>query len=430
MATTLLEAEVLLSKELGDYWASTTTSNGDSTGTTLVDTALKAKHDDWITDGAYDMLTSGTYDEEERKILKLDNDAGTLTMLAHGGQIVSSVTYRIHRLFTASEKRLALIDAAKRTYPHIFTEVRDESMVSGNWLKDGSFEIWTASDDLTYWTASSVTLTQTTDSPYYKHGKTSCKLSGTAGYVYQSISEWDDLKRLAGKTVTFTVQGYSTAASSLRLSIYDGTTTTNSDYHDGDSAWTEDTAPLTVTAVIQDNPTAIQFRINYASGTAYVDDARVFGIDGARIYIGDLGLVNNEPHQVLRERDYYSNAEPWALIHGITYDRTNGYMYLPNYISSDYRLRILGVKYLDFADSGGTTGTDWDDDSVTINEPQTQIVVAQAAMYLCSQMVMPNWETGETNMWSVAYRHWERELAKRKAKFGMETPGATKDWGA
>lgn len=430
MSTTLLEMEVLLSKELGDYWASTTTSNGASDGTTLIDTALKAKKDDWITEGAYDMLTSGTYDEEERSILGLDNDAGTLTMYAHGGQVVSGVTYRIHRLFTASEKRRALIDAVKVAYPHVFTEVRDESKVSGNWLKDGSFEIWTTSTNPTYWTASTVTATQTTTAYLFKHGDTSCKLSGSAGYIYQSVTEWDDLKKLAGETVTFTVQGHSSAASSLRLAIYDGTDTTYSSYHDGDSAWTENGDPLSVEATIQDNPTAIQFRIYYASGTAYVDDARVIGVDGARIYIGDLGLVDNEPHQVLAEQSDYDESEPWALLHGITYDRTNGYMYLPENVTDDYRLRILGVKYLDFADSAGVTGTDWSDDSITIDEPQTKIVVAQAAMYLCSLMVMPNWETGETNMWAAAYQHWQRELAKRKAKFGMEAPGATKDWGA
>lgn len=430
MSTTLLEAEVLLSKELGDYWSSAATADGLAGGTTLIDADLKAKADDWITDNAYDMITSGVQDEEERKILSLDNDSGTITMFAHDGQIKNEVTYRIHRLWTASEKRIALIDSIKRAYPHIFTEVRDESKVSGNWLKNGSFEIW-ASSVPTYWTVTTVSVTETTDSPYYKHGKTSCLLNTLAGNIKQSITDWDDLKRLAGKTVTFTLQGHSDAADNLRIAIYDGDTYTYSDFHDGDSKWTEDNDPLTVTATIDENPSVIEFIIyqKVASKNSYIDDARVIGPDGARIYIGDLGLVKNTPHQVLREQSDYSNAEPWLLIHGITYDRTNGYMHLPSSVTADRRLRILGVKYLDFADTDGVTGTDWDGDSITIDEPQTEILVAQAAIYLCNQKIIPNDETGESQRWVQAKAEWRRELSERKAKFGMETPGATKDWG-
>ena len=44
MSTTLANARIQLSKEIGDYWASTTTSSGSTT--TVVDTALKAKTND------------------------------------------------------------------------------------------------------------------------------------------------------------------------------------------------------------------------------------------------------------------------------------------------------------------------------------------------------------------------------------------------
>ena len=163
MSTTLLNAEVALSKELADFWSSTTTSAGAAGGTTLVDTALKAKANDWITDEAYDMVTESTYDGEERKISSLDNSSGTITVLAHGGQIASGIDYRIHRLFEASEKRRAIIAAAANVYPSCFAEIFDESLVSGNWLKDGSFERWTTSSNLTDWTETTLTATQTSD---------------------------------------------------------------------------------------------------------------------------------------------------------------------------------------------------------------------------------------------------------------------------
>ena len=129
MTTTLANARKQLSKEIGDYWDSTSTSSGSST--TIVDTALKAKANDWISDAPqemYDLVTSGTYVDEERKISSLDNTTGTLTTLAHGGTIASGVTYEVHRLFSASEKRRALITAAQTAFPSIFNPVRDISL--------------------------------------------------------------------------------------------------------------------------------------------------------------------------------------------------------------------------------------------------------------------------------------------------------------
>jgi hypothetical protein len=130
MTTTLRNAEIELSKQMGDYWASTTTSDGNANGTTLVDTALKAKNNDWIeADRAemFDEVIEGTYDGEERRASSLNNSDGTLTVLAHGGKIVSGIDYRIHRLFSASDKKQALIAAARLTYPAIYDPISDES---------------------------------------------------------------------------------------------------------------------------------------------------------------------------------------------------------------------------------------------------------------------------------------------------------------
>ncbi len=68
MTTSLSTAGEILSKELGDFWSSTTTAAG--TATTLVDTALKAKANAWI-DGdreMYVIIRESTYNGLERKI--------------------------------------------------------------------------------------------------------------------------------------------------------------------------------------------------------------------------------------------------------------------------------------------------------------------------------------------------------------------------
>lgn len=430
MSTSLLNCEVLLSKALGDYWSSTTTSAGASGGTTLIDTELKKKTADWITDDAHDYISSGTYDEEERWIKSLNPEDGTLSMLAHGGQIASSVTYRVHRLFTASEKRIALVHAAKAAFPQIHKVVWDESRVSGNWLKDGVPNVWTTSTNPTYWTASGPTTTKTTSSPYYKLGATSCKLSGSSGYIYQDIALWDDLKWLAGESIKFTAQGWCDTASCLRLAVlYDGTNLEYSSYHAGGSDWTEDDDPLEVEVDIDDTPTDIEFRVYHdvdTTATSYINDLRVTGPDGARIYIGDLGLAQDRPHQVLRERSNYSGKEPWYLIPDTKI--YNDYLYLPSSVTKGYRLRIRGIGYLDYYDTSDVVGTDWDD-TIAIDSPQTEILVAEAALYLCNQKVLPNATSADTKRWERAKAYWERELSKRKNKFGMVVPSATVDWG-
>ena len=429
MSTSLANCRILLSKELGDFWASTTTSAGASTYDTLVDTALKAKPPDWITDNTFTLITkaSDSSEDDERKVKTLDDGTGALATLPHTAQIGSSITYELHRLFTASDKRLAIIHAAQTSFPDLFERVLDESKVSGNWLKDGSFEIWTSDTALTHWTDDgTVILTKTSASPYVKHGKYSCKLSTAAGYIHQDITNWDDLKYLAGKTVTFTLQGHCDKPSCLRLAIYDGTTTTYSSYHDGDSAQTDD--PLEVTATIADNPTDIEFRVYQAvaAGTSYIDDGRVMSGHLKRIYIGDLNLAQNKPHQIFIEPSDYSNSPNWILINdNVEYDQTNGYLYLN--VRNDYRLRIVGIKYLDFVDSSGDSSTAWDS-TIALDSPQIEILVAKAIIYLCHQMVTPDFSSATSEKWERALAYWDNELRSRIARFGMYPPPATLRW--
>ena len=58
MATNLENCKVELSKQINDYWASTTTSDGSTTPfITLIDTALMSKQDAWIGKDMWVMLT-------------------------------------------------------------------------------------------------------------------------------------------------------------------------------------------------------------------------------------------------------------------------------------------------------------------------------------------------------------------------------------
>ncbi|KKN78434.1 hypothetical protein LCGC14_0349660 [marine sediment metagenome] len=429
MTTTLLNCEVILSKQIGDYWEGTTTSA--SGAITIVDTALIRFPDDWITDVSYDMVTSGSRSEEERKISHANSSVstGTLSVGTHGGSIASGVTYRVHRLFEASEKRRALITAAKNIFPECYDMVWDESLVTGNWLYDGSFEIWdSAGTALSNWVANTVTVTKTTTNGLFKHGLTSAKLSTAAGTLSQGYTENDDLKFLAGKTVRFSVQGHCDTADCLRLVVSDGTTDSFSSYHDGGTAWTENNLPLEVIATIDYNPTEVTFKIVHevTAATSYVDDARVISDYRGRLYIGHLGIHQNRPYRVEVEPENYSNQEPWIGIHDWEVDE-DGYIYFTTQLRSDYRLRIVGPAILDFL-SSGTSSESWSA-TINLNSPQTEILAAEAAVYLYTWMSMPNFESGTREDYQQMLAYWEDKARKKKGKYGMPILPITISWG-
>ena len=284
MTTSILDAEIILSKQLGDYWSSVTTGTGSS-ATNIQDTALKAKANDWITDETYIMITDedaeNDTDEEERKATALDNSSGDLTVFDLSGDPGDGITYRIHRLFTASEKRRALVHSAKWCFPHIFKEIWDESL---------------AIDD-------------------------------------------DDLYK--------------------------------------------------------------------------------------EIDISGLGLAKNLPHQIWQSSDKTDDGIAWYPIRDYTVDK-DGNLWLHRG-TCDYDLRIVGIGYLDFLDGDDVVGTDWED-TIDIDSPQTEILVAGAAVYLCNQMIVPNFTSGTSEGWKEALKYWQGEYRDRYTKFGMSPPNAMVSW--
>jgi len=435
MATTLANCMIEMSRQMGDLWSSSATSSGAAGGTTIVDTALSAKATDWIHTERemYTRITSGTYVGNERYCQSLSGS--TLTTLAHGGQILSAVTYEIHRLFSASaiepSKRSALIYAARKAYPHIFKEIRDETRTWGNWLYGGSgdFETWTVSTVPDTWTRTSVTAAQNTNMLYVTRGTSSCKLSTAAGNILQGISNNANLSSLVGKYVTFKGDAWCDTASCARLRIYDGVNTYNSDYHSGDDGFEE----LTVSGTVSENASEVSFMIlhDVAAGVTYADNMRVVGPNIDRVYIGDLTLARNRPHGVYmtaESSNINSNEpawyEPWQQIQGDI--GSDGYFY-SHHGATDYRLRIIGMGYLDFL-LAGVSSTDWAA-TIALNSPQTDILIAEAIVYLYQTKIMPTGSAGDTKLYAQALSFWKDELTERKRKFAMVAPAKSIDYG-
>jgi len=90
-------------------------------------------------------------------------------------------------------------------------------------------------------------------------------------------------------------------------------------------------------------------------------------------------------------------------------------------------LRIRGIGYLDFLVSGASS-TAWTA-TIALDSPQLDILVAEAAIYLCQQMLLPTETAGTSQQWGQSLAYWYSELANRRAKYGMKAPATTIHWG-
>jgi hypothetical protein len=131
MATLMTAALTLLNNDIGDNWSSTTTANGAVSKLTLVDDALYEKVADWVNDGMVLYLPlgpTGAGSEETRVVDSLSGNTLTLKTSA-SAQILSGVSYQIHRLFTRSQKLVALRDASTLLFPEYHEVIRNMATV-------------------------------------------------------------------------------------------------------------------------------------------------------------------------------------------------------------------------------------------------------------------------------------------------------------
>lgn len=134
----VLDALSQLSKELDDYWVSTTTSIGDAGGTYLNDTALYEKSSEWITNGMIIYLPygpTGASTPETRIASTIASNIRLTPTVAFSAQVVSGCPYEVHRLFPRSKKLDAIRLAPAKLFPAYHKVIRDYSLeiVSGQY---------------------------------------------------------------------------------------------------------------------------------------------------------------------------------------------------------------------------------------------------------------------------------------------------------
>ena len=199
MTTTLVNFLAKVSIHLDDGWSSTTTSAGNTDGTTLVDSALKKYPDGHFGDPNRDPQWWAYISTTLLPVKNFTSSAGTIELYSAYGaptQIASSTAYSLHK-YDRDKKILACNQALYECYPDFHLEITDATSLDGTGPSDNKYtvpntfiefpaQIW-AIDDAT----DNIKRTQITN---YEMEK----ISGT-WYFYADITTGEDIL-LIGKT--------------------------------------------------------------------------------------------------------------------------------------------------------------------------------------------------------------------------------------
>jgi hypothetical protein len=144
MAVTVKSARRQLAEDLGDYFVSTTTSDGAASGDTLVDDALKEQNDDrfitkqtsvWIEGGQ----SNGPTSDQERGLADGTKVSDTITPTrnfdvtgATGSVIKSGIEYEVHRSFSAAAKNRAITQALRLCFPIVFKRASGDVLMAAD----------------------------------------------------------------------------------------------------------------------------------------------------------------------------------------------------------------------------------------------------------------------------------------------------------
>lgn len=115
----------------GDLVTGTTTTSGNASFTTLVDSSLPDTDD--IYNNGQVVITSGTCENQRRFITDYTGSSGTVTVFsnkAFTNTILNSVTYEIHRIWSADEKDYAINEAIQLAGKHWTRKIEDTSITT------------------------------------------------------------------------------------------------------------------------------------------------------------------------------------------------------------------------------------------------------------------------------------------------------------
>ena len=406
--TTRTNLRKALSEYTGDYVAFSTSADGNTSKTSIVANTLKNRsggRDVGTFEDHYFLSTSGSNSGESKhgESYAPDATAGATVLVqeAFTDTTASGDTFEMHSI-DPDLKHAAIDQALVELFPTLYLPIRDETLIVDSILLNGDFEDWTSSEPDNWTSVNSPTLTQETSTIF--HGSNSLKMvgpSGSVGQVYQDLS-LASITEVEGLTLTFKMRVWTNAGSQARLIIDDGTTTTDGDYHDGNSEW----RLLSVDVAVGSSATRARVTCEVAAeATAYFDTGWA-AINPVHKYTVPSSIIRGPMHVYQQYNENQIDGPYYPLLPGEVPAR-------------GHILRLDGMGLLSRPSSeSGTT---------EIGEPHVRLVATYAALKLVEVLgersaseQIGNLDRRKTN--------WERTIARLSSQPGMHmrTLGASR----
>ena len=396
------------SKFINDYWASTTTSDGNASGSTVIDTKIGRHGDEGEREKYLRLLSPGTgggdvNTYEVRRVKSSTSSTGAMSVQpAFPNQTEAEDGYELHK-YDPDLKFRALDSARLALSQDLFIIKRDDSITADgltnefdipSTIRNGPFvavvetELETETgwnvlgtplfDSVTNgdWAASNVNVVATlypqtdTDRLIPKYGNTCTKLTYTdngADAAYkQTVSAMDDdftAASAAGRTLVLSMWVYSNGdfVSGLgpRIRFITDSTTNNSARHSG-NGW----ELLTVTATVPNN-NATTFEVRIKFDTDASDNSQIAYVERGWLMYGDK-LPN-----------IYHEEEATKVIRDDTIQKFK----LPFIPARGKQLRLIGRGSLSSIGDGSAAATA----TMEVDEESAQLLYAKAAELLFSR---------------------------------------------
>ena len=337
----------------------TTTANGATDGTTIVDSGLRnlaGGRDDDAFEGWYVLVTSGDASGEIKRVLQSRQANNTLTLqTAFTAQIASSVTYELHRQ-DPTLKHNAINRGIEELSYQVPLPLRDETIVVDNALTNWDFETFSGSA-FTGWssTGGSPTITQNTSIVMHGAGAASIAASGATQGLSQSLTI--NTNEVTNKQVTFECWVYATVADAVRIRILWGSGSYEShDYHSGSDQWELQSIQVTVPTTA----TEITAVLEVTTGNTGIFDAAWVSVQHLYKYTIPSDMITG-PNYVSQQLDRFNPTGTYVPVIRGTGPETGRI------------LRLEGKGMLSRPSSDTAT--------IEAGEPYTNIIIAYAAMF-------------------------------------------------
>jgi hypothetical protein len=406
--TTRANLRKALSEYTGDYVSFSCSSDGNTAKTSIVADGLRNRSggtDVGAFEDYYFLATSGSNSGESKHgqsyIPDATDGATVLVQDSFTDTTASGDSFEMHRI-DPDLKHAAIHQAINELFPTLYLPIRSESLVVDSILLNGDFEDWTSGSADNWTEVNSPTITQETSTIF--HGSNSLKMvgpSGSVGQVYQDLS-LASITEVEGLTLHFKMRVWTNASSQARLIIDDGVTTTNGDYHGGNSEW----AFLSVTAAIGSSATRARVICEVTEeDTAYFDSGWA-AVNPVHKYTIPSSIIRGPMH-VLQQYNENMIDGPY-------------YPLMPGEIPTRGRiLRLEGMGVLTSPTSETAT--------TEIGEPRLRLLATYAALKLVEVLGERSASEQISNL-DRRRNNWERTVARlsREPGIRMRTIGASR----